>query len=263
MSVTCLSQNHAMKSIFLAAMLFSFGSVLPLRADTALNETRTTLERWVETHQLISKTRTDWQSDKEILEQTAQLLERELKSVEEQLAKVGTNSTQVEKERLQADAQLKSANESLDEMKRFATGFEGKIGKVVPRLPMPLQEILKPLLGRLPAEPANTKMTTTERMQVIAGILNEVDKFNNAVSVFSEKRKNEKGDEVAVESVYVGLGGAYFVNESGDFAGMGTAGTNGWQWTAKTDIAPSVREVVKIYRNERPAKFISLPAVIR
>jgi hypothetical protein len=106
-------------------------------------------------------------------------------------------------------------------------------------------------------------MQTTERMQVIVGVLNELDKFNNAVTTFSEKRKNQAGDEVAVETVYVGLGAAYFVNETGDFAGTGAPGPNGWEWTIKPELASSVREVIHIYRNDRPAHFIPLPAVIR
>jgi septal ring factor EnvC (AmiA/AmiB activator) len=231
--------------------------------SSTLTQTRTTLEQWVETRQLISKTRSDWQTDKESLEQTVQLYERELKSIEEQMSKVSTNNTQVDKERGQAEASLKTSNEGLDRAREFATVFEGKVAKVVPQLPEPLQEILKPMLARLPADPANTKMAVTERVQVLVGILNEMDKFNNAVNLFSEKRKNDKGEEVAVETVYVGLGAAYFVNDADNFAGMGTPGPNGWEWTTRPELASAVREVVRIYRNERAARFVALPATIR
>ena len=241
--------------LFLAAAAVS-------RADTPLNETRSTLEKWVETRQLISKTRSDWQSDKELMEQTRALYERELKSVEEQMTRLGTNSTQVEKERLEAEGQLQASRGSLDRTTEFVNGFEARIKTLVPRLPVPLQDILKPLLARIPADPANTRMMPTERFQVVVGILNEMDKFNNAISVFNEKRKNTRGDEVAVETVYVGLGAAYFVNEAGDFAGTGTPGADGWEWKPQPDIAGSVREVIRIYRNERAARFVSLPAVV-
>lgn len=230
---------------------------------SSLAKTRTTLEQWVETRQLISKTRSDWQTDKETLEQTRQLFDRELKQVEEQMAKLATNSTQVDKERTEAEVALKSSNEALDQARQFAAGFEAKLGKLIPRLPVPLQEILKPLLARLPADPAATRMPVTERVQVLVGILNEVDKFNNAVNLFSEKRKNEKGEEVAVETVYVGLGAAYFVNDADNFAGTGAPGPNGWEWSIKSELAAPVREVVRIYRNERPAQFVALPATIR
>ncbi|MGN6642165.1 MAG: DUF3450 family protein, partial [Verrucomicrobiota bacterium] len=245
------------------ALLLSVVWIASVRAESPLNETRSTLEKWVETRQLISKTRADWQSDKEMIEQSLLLLQRELKSVDEQMARLGTNSTQVDKERLEAEALLKSSNESLDRARQFATDLAAQINQLAPRLPMPLQDIIKPLMNRLPADPANTKMAATEQMQVIVGVLNELDKFNNAISVFSEKRKNQKGEEVAVETLYVGLGAAYFVNETGDFAGTGIPGANGWEWNTQPSLAPAIREVVQVYRNERPARFVSLPATIR
>jgi hypothetical protein len=233
------------------------------QTESKLSETRGTLEKWVETRQLISKTRGDWQADKEMIEQTIALFERELKGVEEQISKVSTNSSQADKERAQTEAAIKAANESLEPSQKFATEFEAQVTKLVPQLPQPLQDILRPLLARLPGDPANTKMKPTERMQVLVGLLNEIDKFNNAVTIFSEKRKNPAGTEVAVETVYVGLGAAYFVNEAGDFAGLGTPGAKGWEWTVKSDIAPSVKEVIRIYRAERTARFVGLPASIK
>jgi septal ring factor EnvC (AmiA/AmiB activator) len=232
-------------------------------AESKLSETRTTLEKWVETRQLISKTRADWQTDKETIEQSIALLERELKGVEDQMAKLNTNSSQADKERAQTEAAIKAANESLEPSQKFASEFEGQLTKFIPQLPQPLQDTLKPLLAKLPADSANTKMKATERIQVLVGVLNEIDKFNNAVNVFSEKRKNQGGAEVAVETVYVGLGSAYFVNDAGDFAGMGSPGAKGWEWTVKPDIAASVKEVVRIYRGERTAHFVGLPVVIR
>lgn len=226
-------------------------------------QTRSTLEQWVQTRQLISQTRTDWQTDQETLEQTVALYERELQAIDEQMSKVATNNTQVATEMIEAMALQKVSNETLGDAKQFATEFEAKIKQLGPQLPGPLQDILKPLLARLPADPANTKMLAAERMQVLVGVLNELDKFNNAVSIFNERRKNDKGEEVSVQTVYIGLGAACFVNEAGDFAGTGTAGKNGWEWTTKPEIAPTVHEVVKIYRNERAARFVTLPAAVR
>src|SRR5437868_174239 len=99
----------SLRTIILAAVIGT-GSV---RGQTTLNGARSTLDKWVETRQIISKTKSEWQSDKDLLEQSIQLFERELKSVEEQISKVGTNSTQVEKERAQTEVLLKSSNETL------------------------------------------------------------------------------------------------------------------------------------------------------
>src|SRR5262245_45547257 len=90
-------------------------------ADSPLNEARSALDKWVETKHLVSKARSDWQSDKEMLEQTAQLYERELRSIEGQMSKISTNNAQVEKERMEAEALKKSAGEALDKTRDFAS----------------------------------------------------------------------------------------------------------------------------------------------
>jgi septal ring factor EnvC (AmiA/AmiB activator) len=243
-----------MAAVFLAA---------PARAETPLQETRSTLEKWVETRQLISKTRSDWQADKELLEQTVALYERESRSLDEQRSKVSTNSTQVAREMAEAEALKTASLNALDDTRRFAAEFEARLKSAAGKLPAPLQEILKPLLTRMPADPANTKMLAAERLQVIVGILNELDKFNNAVNVFSEKRKNSQGEEVSVQTLYVGLGAAYFVNDTADFAGVGAPGPSGWEWTVQPGIASAVQDAVKIYRNERTVRFVALPVTLK
>jgi hypothetical protein len=231
-------------------------------AETPLRETRSQLEKWVETRQLISQTRGGWQADKETIDQTIQLFERELRTVEAQRAGLSTNQAQVEKERLEAEAVKRSAGEGLERARQFAGEFEGRLRTLVPQLPPPLQDLLKPLLNRLPAD-SNTRMSVAGRVQVIVGMLNEIDKFNGSVSVFSERRGNPNAGEVAVETIYIGLGAAYFVNEAGDFAGVGTFRGGAWEWTPRPELAPAIREAVRIYRNERAARFVSLPVVIQ
>lgn len=232
-------------------------------AEDALTESRSTIEKWVETRQLISKTRSDWQTDKDTLDQTIALYERELKSLDEQLSKVSTNNTQVAKEMADAEALKKSSNEARDRAGQFATEFEGKLKKAVSQLPSPLQDIVKKDMARIPADPANTKMLAAERVQICVAVLNELDKFNSGVNVFNEKRKNDKGEEVAVQSFYIGLGAGYFVNETGDFAGVGSPSPTGWTWANKPEIASTVQLAVKMYRNEQTAHFITLPVAVK
>jgi hypothetical protein len=231
-------------------------------AQSILPETRVTLEKWIETRGLISKTRGDWQADKEAIQQTIALYERELQSIDAQMTKVSTNSSQVMKEMAEAEASKKISTEAIERARQFAVEFETKIQKALPLLPNPLQDLVKKDVARIPANASDTKMLAAERVQVCVAILNEIDKFNNAVSIFNEKRKNESGDEVAVETVYVGLGAAYFVNEANDFSGIGVPGAEGWVWTPKPGLAPAVRQAIKIYRNEHAPTFVRLPVAV-
>ncbi|HEX7858825.1 MAG TPA: DUF3450 family protein [Verrucomicrobiae bacterium] len=240
----------------------ALSSIFAVENANPVEQSRQTLAKWVETRQLISKAEAGWQADKETLQQTVQLFERELASINEQTSKFSTNNTQVATERDEAESLKRSSEDALNAARAIASDMESKIRDLVPKLPLPLQETIKPLLNRIPAD-ANTRMSAAERLQVVVGILSEFDKFNNAVTLFTEKRTNTKGEEIAVETVYVGLGAAYFTNDADDFAGLGLPAANGWDWQIKPEIGPTVREVIQIYRNERPARFVALPTEIR
>lgn len=232
-------------------------------ADSPLAAARSGIEQWVQTRQLVSRTRSDWESEKEMLLQTKALFERELAGLTDQFSRVSTNSTQVDRERLAAEKDLKESNEFLEHARQLVASLEAKVRSVTALLPAPLTESMQPLLARLPEDAATTRMGVTERVQTVVSLLNEIDKFNGAVTLFSEKRKNEKGEEVAVETVYVGLGAAYFVNQTGDFAGAGRPGAKGWEWSIEPALAERVREVVRIYRGERTAHFVLFPVTIQ
>lgn len=228
----------------------------------SLTQTRTTLEQWVETRQLISKTKADWQSDKETLEQTALLFERELQSIAEQLGKVSTNSVQVDRERDEALGRQSELTAAAEKAKTLVTQLEARVQSLAAGFPPPLAEKVQPLLQRIPADPAATRAGGLERMQNVVGIINEVDKFNAAVTVVSEVRKNPSGAEVQVETLYVGLAQAYFVDKTGEYAGVGRPGAQGWQWTENRDLAGRIQKSIAIYKNAAPAAFVSLPVQI-
>lgn len=242
-----------------------FAVCLPLLAGAAenpLSTARDTVAQWVQTQQLISRTRAEWESDKEMLQQSKALFERELKSVQDEMGKQSTNSSVANAERLKLDGELKKSNEALEAARSQISALETALRQLIPLLPEPVLSGAQQLLNRLPADPANTKAGVSERVQTVVSLLNEVDKFNNAVTVFTEKRRNAQGEDVSVETVYVGLGAAYFVNESGDFAGFGRPGDKGWEWTVDPALAGDVREIIRIYRNERTARFVPLPVAV-
>lgn len=232
-------------------------------AENPLANARDTVTQWVQTQQLISKTQAEWEGDREMLNQSKTLFERELKAVQDELSKQSTNSSVADAERVKTEADLKDANEALDRARSLIAGLEQRLRELLVLLPASVVSAAPQLVNRLPEDPGHTKAAVTERVQTVVSLLNEVDKFNNAVSVFTEKRTNHQGEEVSVETVYVGLGAAYFVNEAGDFAGWGWPGPLGWEWTIEPKLASTVREVIRIYRNERTARFVALPVVIQ
>jgi hypothetical protein len=247
-------------ALTLTGLLLAAG---PAPAATPLDETRETLAKWVQTRQLTGKLRADWQADKETLEQSLKLFERELKTLDEQLGKTDTSSQQAQKERAELAREKEALLAASDKAKELATALEARVKSLARAFPAPLHEKIEPLLKRIPADPAATKASPAERLQTIVGILNEVDKFNGAVSVVSEIQKNPAGAEVQVKTLYLGLGQAWFVDKAGDYAGIGVPTAEGWQWQPRPELAPRISKAIAVYENTAPAAFVDLPVTLK
>lgn len=250
-------------SVVVVLILTGFVASAAEAGSTTLAQTRSTLEQWVQTRQLISKTRSDWDADKETIAQTTALYERELKAIADQMSKVSTNNVQVEKERTTAQTKLTELDAAIEKVQSLVAGLEKRVQELAPSFPSPLADKLASSLKRIPADPANTRMSALERMQNVVGILNEVDKFNAAVTVIGEVQKNPAGAEVQVETLYLGLAQAYFVDKAGDYAGVGVPSPTGWQWTPKNELAGKIQKSIAMYKNATPADFVSLPVQIK
>jgi hypothetical protein len=130
-------------------------------------------------------------------------------------------------------------------------------------LPGPIRERVKPLSQRIPADPAATELSLSQRFQNVIGILNEVNKFNSDITVTSEVLTLSDGTTAEVKALYVGLGQAYYVAASGNAAGVGHPTESGWEWTSADHLAPEVGRAVAILENAQVPAFVPLPVEIR
>jgi chromosome segregation ATPase len=129
----------------------------------SIDQTRDTLSKWVETRQLIARTRSDWDSDREILEQSIKAFEKELSTLEEQLAKASGGSEQVVKESADLQREKESLRGSSDRLKELLPALEGKVQVLAKALPSPLVSRIESLLARVPTNSAETRISPLER----------------------------------------------------------------------------------------------------
>ena len=102
-------------------------------------------------------------------------------------------------------------------------------------------------------------------MAIVIGTLNEIDKFNNSLTVISELRDMPDGVTTSeVKTIYIGLAQAYYVDSKAKIAGIGTPSEDGWVWEENTDLAASISRSIAIYENIiKPAEFVDLPVSIK
>jgi hypothetical protein len=242
------------------------GSDAP-RPDPAasIEMARETLSKYFETQKLISKEKTDWKLAKELLEDRVNLMKSELESLRQKTEEERKKTTEADRQReelVKQNEELKAAAVLLEEK---ASALEEGILAFSPRLPVPLADKIKPLKSRIPAIGSESKASLAERYQNALGILNEVVKFNTDIVLVTERRSLGTNREVEVESLYLGLGQAFYAaaSASSKLGGTGVAGPNGFEWMESRDAVPEIRGALGIYKGKQTAAFVQLPVTIK
>jgi hypothetical protein len=231
-------------------------------APPSLDETRQAMGKWIETQQIISKERKDWQQGKEILQGRLELVKKEISTLEEKIKLAESTALNTDKKRsdlLDENDQLRFAGTRLA---RRVTGMEDEIRRLYKMLPESLQTKLQPLYQRIPEDAEKTRVTAAERYQNVLGILNEVSKANNEIVVNLEVREFADGKRSQVKAVYIGLTQAYYVGAGGE-AGIGRPGADGWTWESSKAIATDILKTLDIIEGKQTAAFVPLPVKLK
>lgn len=229
-----------------------------------VSETRTALQEWVETRQIISQEKADWELLRETLIDTEELLTKQNEQLDAKLEELRESQSAADEEREQLmaeNAELKLSTESLGVE---VAAVEARLLAVLPLLPEALTDKIDPLIRRIPEPGKETRAGLGERVQNIVGILSQADAFNNKMHVVNRTQELADGREVQVSTLFLGLGQAYFVDTTGSYAGVGTPAEDGWVYESVEGLAPQVQELLAAYSGEATEiDFIAVPARIQ
>lgn len=221
------------------------------------------LAKWVETRQIISEEKADWQVDEDFLKSTRELLEEQVKTLEEQVTELKESTTESDEKRrelLVERAKLQRADTAVADQ---IAALESQIKKLAARFPEPLQDKLDPLIVRIPENPKETSLPLGQRLINVLGILGQAEKFNSTANFYGETRK--VGDQrVSVKTLYWGLAFAVYVDSQGKTSGFGRPGPDGWVWTEDNAIAADAKLFIDMYEdNVDTIEFVQLPINIQ
>jgi hypothetical protein len=220
------------------------------------------MSKWIETQQIISKERNDWQQGREILLGRLELVKKEIAALEEKIkaSEAAVAESNAKRDALVAETDaLKATSAQVGD----AVGkMESQVRKLLRVLPQPLVEKLKPLTSRLPDEGAQARASVAERAQNVLGILNEANKANTEINVSFEVHNLSDGTPSEVQAIYVGLAQAYFVSAKGE-AGVGRPGPDGWVWTPSNGVASRINRALEIIQGKHAPSFVPLPVKIQ
>ena len=238
------------------------GNADNLSSKPTLEKTRLTMDKWIEAQQIISRERKDWQQGKEIVLGRLELVKKEVATLEEKTKQAESSVAEANKKRselLAENDQLKAAGEQLTV---DVISMEGKIRRLFKLLPEPTRTKLQPLYQRIPEDTAKTNVSVAERFQNVLGILNELNKANNEITVSYEVHNLADGKPSEVKTMYVGLAQAYYVSAGGE-AGIGRPTANGWKWEPSKDVGSSVVMALEILDGKQSPAFVGVPVKLQ
>lgn len=224
--------------------------------DTAVSEA---IAKWVETRRAISREQQDWRLGRELLDDRLDIARRENQALAERTAQVREDLDKTRQSREELNAQIAALKSATADLEKGLAGIEARVRRLLVIVPPPLEEKVRPLSQRLPADPAATRLSMGERFQNAIGVLNELNKASREIIVTSAVRDLEDGRKAEVTVLYLGFAQAYYFNTTGGIAGWGVPGATAWAWTPSNQLVNVVADVVAMHRNERPAVYVGLP----
>jgi hypothetical protein len=235
----------------------------PPAPPATLDETRLTLNKWIETQQIISKERNDWQQGKEILQGRIELVGKEVGVLKDRITQSELAVVESNKKRDELVAENDELKAVTAQLSDAVTTMEGQVRQLAKLMPEPVNAKLLPLMQRMPADPTNTRVSTAERFQNVLGILNELNKANSEISVSYEIRTLADGSSSEVQVFYVGLAQAYYISPRG-LAGIGRPTEDGWKWeSASAATSSQITQALEIIQGKQTPSFVPLPITIK
>jgi hypothetical protein len=225
--------------------------------------TRTYLEKWVELRTLISQEENEWRADKETITSSIDLIKREMDGLEKRIEEAEKNTSFAVQQRQNITLENEELKGAASAVRDQLTALEAQVLQLVQFFPRNLRTQVELLEQRVPRPGAPLRASSGERLQNIVGILSQVEKFDRTVTLDSDSHTLPNGDTARVDTVYLGLAVAFFVDGKGTYAGVLTPAQGEWKSTPRPELAKQIRMIVDVYRKDELAEFVAVPIEIK
>lgn len=224
-----------------------------------IEKTREIIAQYVKTRQEIARVKNEWKSYQELTERRINLYEREVRQLRETIQSAEEETTQAEREIARIRDEINVLRSANDIVASALPALEDKMRELYQYFPKPLKNKVQRLVQQL-----GKSRQASDRMAIVVGILNEVDKFNSEFNFDKDEKTLPNGETVLVDKIYVGLSVGYYADSEGRIGGIGVPAEGEWEWTERDDLAQAIRDAVLYYNGEiKPALIVDLPIEIQ
>jgi hypothetical protein len=254
---------------FLAPFLITLSvrAAEPEEALAQLETAKAALKEHYEYQKLIAKERGDWEIGKELLESRVALVKDQIAEFREKTAEQASKITDADEERTKLSTEDEELTTLQEAQLSHLLQLEDGVRALLPVLPEALSSKLQALTERLP-DPAKKqeeiKTSLGERYQNAVGVLNEINKFHNDLTVVNERRVISGGRQAEVQTIYFGLSLAFYagIGESASEAGRGVPGKKEWVWSPMPGEAERIAKMIAMVEKSSSAEYVPLPVTI-
>ena len=239
------------------------GSTLQAQDQAAvqkeIEQAREVIESYVETRQSIAKAQSEWESYQELTNRRVELYEDEIAELEETIKAAEEETTSAERRIAGIREDIRVLRSATNIVNTSLPALEQKVRELYAYFPSPLKDKVTSIVQKMGSQ----GMQTSDRMALVIGVLNEVDKFNSGFThIRDEMRMNDQTKLVDV--LYLGLGVAYYADNEGKIGGMLVPAEKEWQWVQKNELAPMIHQAILYYLGEiKPAMMVELQVEIK
>jgi hypothetical protein len=255
--------THMNKKILYGLAALVTGATLQAQDEAAVQKeiakAREVIAQYVDTRQEIARVKNEWKAYQELTQRRIDLYEREITQLSDSIATAEEQTTQAEREINRVRDEIQVLRDANNIVAQALPAYETKLRELYQYFPDPLKNKVQRLVQQL-----GKSRQASDRMAILIGIMNEVDKFNAEFNFDTDEKKLPSGETVLVDVIYLGMAVAYYSNSDGTVGGIGTPAEGGWSWEERSDLAPAIRDSLLYYNGDiKPAMLVDLPVEIK
>ncbi len=153
---------------------------------SSVSGARDIYKEYIEVRKLIGEEANNWETQKVALGDMISVLKTEITQIEEAMSELKKSSTTADQKRAELAAKLEAGRATSTAFDPQLAKYEASVKALSARMPDMLKRELQPLLVRLPDDPSATRLSYSQRMQTLIGIMAQTDKFNSDLKYISE-----------------------------------------------------------------------------
>jgi len=239
----------------LFALSLSAVTVAISHADqaTEIADTKQAVKDYVFQRQELATKKHEWLVYQDVTTRRIEFFSKEIERLTQEIEAISDVRSSAEAKIAEKNSQIEALQEANNIVLKAVPAYEAKIATLAQYFPAPLKKKVQPLLDNL-----GRSKQAAQRMALVLGILNEVDKFNTEWTSDSFEV-----DGTLVDVLYMGLSTAFYANEKGTIGGTLNPAKGEWERVPANELAPEIAKSIIFYRGKvKPAELVPVPLQI-